>query len=187
MRLSFTLCTLALFVSACQSASQYRGDEHSSYYLPPTGSTLVLNQELTIPAEAVGVYIQDGRVQPASQLRRYYPHCKFDMNTRRTGERKVVPNSFSIVRALQDVAERDAPTMGYAKHSFFIKVADYEQGGSPLGEFTTHMYLQSKTQPDVYQLTCLQWGDLPDDSYLSIADIRRTLGSIFTLEVPPPK
>ena len=57
-------------------------------------------------------------------------------------------------------------------------------GGSP-ETYATHLYLRSARQPDVYQLTCQQWGYPPQGEHVSINDMRRALGTVFTLHTIP--
>jgi hypothetical protein len=47
------------------------------------------------------------------------------------------------------------------------------------------MDLHSDTQPDVFRLTCGQWGYPYDGKHVSVDEMRRALGDVITLHLPP--
>ncbi len=43
------------------------------YHVLPSGSRLILKQELTIPAHSAGVWLQGGRVMSSKDINQYHP------------------------------------------------------------------------------------------------------------------
>jgi len=181
MRKALLVLSLTALLAACQTMS-YQGNERSPYFVVPNDSRVVLTQQLTIAAEEVAVYTQDGRVLPFAEVNKYHPHCKFELYTRRNATRTVAPDEFVVTRALQEeTASAAAGALRYAR--LRLAVIGDEPGGAPLRSFTTRMYLHSDKQPDVYRLSCAQWGYPPFDRHVTIEEIRRALGGVITLQV----
>lgn len=180
------LALLATGSSGCLTG-RYEGDETSPYYLVPAGSRLTLNQEVTIPPDQVGVFLQNGQTLPFAQVSKYYPHCKFEVRTIQAVARPVRPDSFTITRTLQEFSHTVGlePVRVAARFSLGMTIGDLGND-APLQTFATRLYLQSATQPDVYRLSCGQWGYQPRDRHVTIAEIRRALGPVFTLDLAKP-
>jgi hypothetical protein len=181
MRKASLLLSLAALLAGCQTMSYY-GDERSPYFVVPGDSRVVLTQQLTIPAEEVSVYLQDGRLMPFAQVNKYHPHCKFEVYTRGATTRTVAPDEFVVTRALQE--ESPSAALGM-RHYAGLRMSSIgsQPGGMPLRTFTTRMYLRSADQPDVYRLSCAQWAYPPYDRHVTIEEIRRALGEVITLQV----
>ena len=47
--------------------------------------------------------------------------------------------------------------------------------------YATMLYLHSERQNDVYRMTCQHWEEIRDGRYLSVAQMRKAMGEIFTL------
>ena len=181
MRKALLLLSLTALVAACQTMSYY-GDERSPYFVVPRDSRLALTQALTIPAEEVSVYLQDGRLLPFAEVNKYYPHCKFEVYTRGATTRTVAPDKFVVTRSLQEESLSAAAGMRHYARLRMAVTGD-QPGGAPLRSFTTRLYLRSAKQPDVYRLSCAQWGYPPFDRHVTIEEIRRALGEVITLQV----
>jgi len=182
MRKLFAAFCCVTLITACQTLSD-KGNENSPYYVMPPDSRAVLHRELQIPGDDVSVFIQDGRVMPFSEVRKYYPHCKFELYTRRTEARAVMPDDFRVTRTVREEAHSaGSGLLQLARLSFGI-FADFDNGGPTLIAFVTRMYLRSEKQPDIFRLTCAQWGHLPDDGHVTIAEMRRALGELITLHI----
>jgi len=158
-------------------------DEHSEFTRIPPGSTLKLNQSIDIAPNSLSVFMQYGRIKPYSAINKYYPHCKFELYTLSENARTVLPDTFKIVRVMD---ETDMSALRPAMYASLLTVDGSSDGGSSIVSFTTSMYLKSKTQSDVYRLTCMHWDDLNESRYLSIAEMRKAMGKIFTLTVRKP-
>jgi hypothetical protein len=181
---ALVLCVAAL-LSACSTA-RYQGDESSPYYVIPTGTRVVLKQALTIPPEQVGVYIQNGKVLPWPEVNAYYAHCKFELRDRKDTEQNVNPDEFIVTRVVQDVVHMvNWGRWQTAGVSMGIRVGDMD-GGASVRTYATYIYLGSDRQPRVFRLGCGHWA-YPGTRYaehLSIAQMRKALGDLVTLELP---
>lgn len=180
-----TALALALLISACQTAA-WQGDENSPYYLVPPGSRLVLNRAITVPAHDAGVYIQNGEVARSFwRVKPYHPYCALDLRRRLDTPQPVQPDEFTITRVSQETV--------YSVHADFTRhaglpamhVADAVQdGGASYQIYATVMTLRSERQPDVQRLTCAQWQYPPLQRHVTINEMRKTLGDLFTLRLP---
>jgi len=77
-----------LALAACSSAVK---DPDSYLYSIPVGSTLILNKEITIPANRARRYFQNGKAVCKKDIDIYYPHCSLLMNTLVDYERVIKP------------------------------------------------------------------------------------------------
>jgi hypothetical protein len=169
-------------LAGCLGAS-YVGNENSPYYLVPVGSRLTLHRALTIPGDQVAVFLQDGRLISSGGVRTLYPHCKFEVRRIATSARSVRPDEFIVTRVTQELVHSvDAGTLRYAS-ALRTRGVSTDGDGPSLQAFATYLYLASDRQPDVFRLGCGQWGYMPRDRHVTIAEIRRTLGDVFTLRV----
>ena len=152
--LLLTVCALAL--SGCQSGA--RNDVNSPYYRIPSGSKLILNQELNIPEGQAHIRFSQGR--PVGGNSGYTVSCRFDV--RNLGPRVVHPDSFLITRVENPQEWISQPTT-----MLFSKI----------------FYLQSASQPDVLDLNCQEWNDPLMGRDISVPEVREALGDYFTLEL----
>lgn len=181
---------LVLTLVACQT-TRYDGDESSPHFAPPAGTRVMLNRELTIPPEQVSVMLQNGQVVRPAEVNTYYPHCKFEVRRRLDVPQTVKPGEFLVTRVERNLLHGvDAGTARYARVSVGIGIG-INMGGGVSGDgpsvqtYATRMNLRSDTQPDVFRLTCGQWGYPYDGEHVSINGMRRALGDIITLRLPP--
>lgn len=168
---------LILELAACVT---HPYDEHSEFTRISPGSSLRLNQDIHIAANSLAVFMQDGIVEPYSAIDKYYPHCKFELYTLSENARIVKPDTFEIVRVMDETDMSSLQPAMYAS----LKTADGNSDGGPsVVSFATSMYLKSKTQSDVYRLSCMHWALINESRYLSIAEMRKAMGNVFTLTV----
>lgn len=171
--LQLTLLNL-LIICLASCAYQAPKDINSSYYVPPVGSKLRLHSALIIPANDTQIRIQYGKVISSSwDLDAYYPNCNFELRKRAEVARTIQPDTFIISRVTRD-------TENVMLHSPRV-VASSSGDGAPSVDYITIMDLSSARQPDVMRLTCQHWEDPSDSYHLSIKQIRKTLGELFTL------
>lgn len=182
------LAALAIALSACQSPS-YLGNENSPYYPVPAGSRLALERELIIPPEQLAVYIQNGRVLPNVEVQHLYPFCKFELERLANQARRTAPDEIVVVRTVQEISQGAVALAGpllLARNSLHRLLIDSDGGpsGPSIQSFSTRMDLRSQKQPDIFRLTCAQWGYPGVDRHVTIGEIRRTLAGVFTLRLP---
>jgi len=186
MRVMLIPLAIVALLSGCQTVS-YEGNENSPYYVVPAGSRLTLNRELTIPARELGVFLQDGRVPPSTEVKHYYPYCRFELYSLSDQARTVMPDELTIVKSVQHMMDGTTGAVGpvlYAQLSFGLRAnMSGDHGGPSIHVFATRMDLRSAKQPDIFRLVCAQWGYPATDRHLTIAEIRRALGELSTLHL----
>ena len=151
-------------------------------YVEVLGGSVVLKQELTVPAGYGRVFLQRGEVVTLRTLDRYFPSCNFEVrDVFETKSQTIRADSFIITRA--DMGLESLVRSGPVMLASLIMVDS--DGGSPMRMYELDMRIQSKRQPDVIKLTCR--GALDDISSVdpvSIPDIHTALGKYATFKLP---
>ena len=179
------LVVTTLLLASCQSM-RYEGDENSPYYTLPTGTRVLLKQALAISPEKVGVYIQNGKVKPWSEIDHYHAHCKFEVRKRKDTEQQVQPDEFVVTRVVEDIVH--SVRWGHwqvADTTLGMRVSD-QSGGPSLWTYATYMYIASDRQPHVFRLGCghSAYPGTREAVHLSITQMRKALGDLITLQLP---
>ncbi len=147
---------------------------------------VVLNETLTIPANAATVRLQYGRVVPFNGVQEQDPFCIFEINTVAEGEQTVRPGGFAITRAYRSIET-------FAGLPVFPFIPTMKVGFSLDGDGSpSHIYYKTVFQlaaPDqpVRALSCMSNQMAPGIGimrHLSPAEIRQALGKLITLETP---
>lgn len=163
-----------MLLSACSQPAVHKFD--SPFYKIPVDSTLVLNQDITIPANQARALIQYGKVVTRKQVDQYAPSCEFEVLTLKDTDQVIHPDRFRIKKLSKDIQFSSRPVM-YASRILMAV------GESKMVAYNTVMYLESQQQPDVYRMSCLYWTDEPMDNHLTKNQISKALGDIFTLDI----
>ena len=152
-------------------------DENSFTYSIPVGSLLTLNQRVTIASNHGRIYFQNGKTTNENKINIYYPHCSLTVNTILQKEHAIHPSTFEITKIIDDEE--------YAQGYMLFASSDIHLGspGPLITGLVTYYHLKSLTEPDVRTLECIQWNSLYENKHLSITDIRKSLGDIFTLKI----
>ena len=190
MRVTVFVIGLAAALAACQTA--YQGNEESPYYVVPAGSHLILNKELNFDPDRVSVYVQNGKILHLSEMQKYDPFCKFELNHLVSTARTIAPDEMSVTKALQ---EHSYDTVSQAGRLHYVRLAlpliaqsgSFNQGGPSMQSYVVRMDLRSEKQPEIFRMTCIRWSPYPGGyryEYPSITEIRRTLSPLFTLRTP---
>lgn len=186
MRNKIACAAAAALLAGCQTS--YVGDENSPYYAPPPGSRLVLNQELRVPAGKLAVYIQNGRVMQDVEVQHYYPFCKFELAENSSTARPVQPDQMIITRSAQTrvkgATALAAPVVVAGGPGMRLSSL-FDDDRPTYQSFSTRMDLRSEKQPEIFRLSCAVWDTPSIGNYVTIAQMRRTLGDVFTLQLPP--
>ncbi len=163
-----------IILISCNSTS---GISVVTSYAP--NAKLILNQNLTIPANTTGVYIQGGRVVTAAERDQYHPNCRLIVNDLKDTTQEVKADEFTITRILfnEDYVSRPMPR--YASAGNLIMIAD---GGASPQDYASIFYLSSTRQPNVTELVCTHWEDPPVANHLTLKQIQTTLGEIINLK-----
>jgi hypothetical protein len=175
-----TLFFLASLV-ACQQMPVT--DESSPNYLPPSGSLLVLNQDISVPPNQAGVYLQYGKIVPEKLINSYEANCKFEVRNVASNYRKVSPDEFVITKAQRETEVVLSQPIQYASVRIGIGMGVGMDGGPMAEIYTTTYYLHSTKQPQVLYLTCQHWDEPTFGHYLKLDQIRQALGDIMTIRI----
>lgn len=151
-------------------------DQNSYLYSVPEGSTLTLNKEITIPANLARRFFQNGNPVLKKNINIYYPHCSLLMNTLVDYDRIIQPTSFEIYRVMDDheLAQR---------YIYYASNVMMDMDGPSIVGYASYYYLRSASVPDVRSLECVQWNDPANVEYLSINEVKKSLGEYFTLTI----
>ena len=163
-----------LTLTACSSAPVK--DPDSYLYSVPVGSKLILNKEITIPANLARRYFQNGRAVLKNEINIYYPHCSLLMNPLVNYERVIKPTVFEIYKVVDDEDYVQLPV--YLASRFLSNV-----DGSTIMAYASLYYLRSTDDSDVRSLECAQWDDPVNVEYLSINQVKKSLGGYFSLQI----
>jgi hypothetical protein len=186
-----------IFVAGCQT-TDYTGDETSYRYRIPVGSTLTLNQPLTIPADRRSIYVFRGKVVIYKDVDIYYPHCQFRLNKIANHVRKVKPDTFIVTKiSVWEDYHAQGP-LRFADANIYTGVgtdagasgrvvvgAGSGGGGPSIIKRATVISLQSGSQPEVQEIVCAHWGDRGDFYFndMAIKEMRDALGNVFTINL----
>jgi hypothetical protein len=182
---SITISVLALLLVGCQTTS-YEGNEKSPFYLVPVGSTMKLTRDLTIPANQVAVYLQGGEVIPSNRINQYYPHCKFELHRRLDTPQAVPPDSFEITKVVQEIGHSVASggqQVARMSVGIGINIGLSGSDGGSLQAYSTRLTLHSARLPQVFRLSCGQEALPHEGEHVTINEMRKVLGGVFTLEL----
>jgi len=172
------IALLIIFPLLTLSCDQHAIKNEQSYtYSITVGSTLTLNQKINIGANLGRTFFQYGKITAEKNINIYYPHCSITVNTIRSHEHIISPTNFEIIKVING-EEYAQGYMLFADNN--LKLAS---DGPLISGLVSYYYLQSTDEPDVRTLECIQWDSLYENNYLSISEIRKSLGSIFTLQL----
>lgn len=161
---------LLLLLTACQVLDE---DGSRSGQVPP-GSVVELHQDVTIPSDQAGVFIQG---TPIGDRYRHDAACRLELRTVAPEPRTVRADRFNIERVnrTSELFSRRATDLQPARFYPF-------RDGPHLLTFTTYLYLSSERQPDVSRLVCahLQSSD-QNPRHLTAGEMRTVLAPIMSL------
>lgn len=109
------------------------------------------------------------------------PHCIVELNTVRAEPQRIDPDTFIIVRVQRSISELAAAS------GFFIRAAFASDTRPTQMFYKTTFTLKSDKQPGVLRMICQSdqyAAGMGIPRHLSVPEIRRALGNIFTLELP---
>lgn len=162
---------ITLLAAGCQTTAH---DPNSPYFLVSAGSRLVLNEPLTIPASRASVFIQDGKIiSTLNGVNQYYPYCRLETNTVRDSATRIAPDTFIVTRANRRI--------DYVGIDVQFALVGGDDAGTGFWTPVTSLSLHSATQPDVRSLACQYWDYPARARHVTLAEIRATLATVFTL------
>lgn len=176
----FALFTLTVVLTACQSAylTDGRPNENSPLFEVPVGSTVVLEQELIVPAYQQDIFLQDGKAFDFSTVNKWRPYCALSLHAQTKQPKAMQADTFVVRKVsrqlLFQLAGRPVQVAG---------ITDGSDGFQSWRVNAAVMELSSGRQPDVVKLTCAAWGLPPDVTYVTLAAIRGALGGVVSLHL----
>lgn len=167
---------LAIILSGCESMAKLAA--LPSPYSLPSGSTLSINRDLTIEPNSVSVWLQLGKLVNRKEVDLDQPNCHFEMYTLKSVAQTIYKDDVTITRF---VNRNEYVSNG---NVMYASLADADDGGGPMAEiFRTEIYLKSTKQPDLYRLSCEEWNNLFNGTYLTVDQIQQALGDIATFQL----
>ncbi|MDZ7752303.1 MAG: hypothetical protein U5S82_11675 [Gammaproteobacteria bacterium] len=184
------LTAVVVFLAGCAAIAPDHLEGDSRYAIP-AGSTLMLNEAIELPGRGDLLYLQHGRTLRFSSVQEVYPHCYIETRQRPEGPLRVVPTTFTITEVGRSFHFSWLPPGGPGGIMPTSGGGSGGDGGSALSQwfYVTRMSLRpAEPSVDVYRLTCLAdrldaSGPETERHHLTVAQIRETLGDIFTLEI----
>jgi len=146
---------VVLIVALVGCASTH--DVDSRYFSIPSGSKLILHQDLNVPSGKAHINIQHGRT--AAGLDNWTVGCELEV--RKLGPGVVTADAFIIRRAEVSREWINRPSTM---------------------RFYRTMYLKSDTQPNVMNMECQYWAYPLHGDEIPVADMREALGDIASFE-----
>lgn len=184
MARALMLMVVVVLLGACQTS--YLGNEDSPYYKVPVGSRLILNNDIAIPPYKAGAYIQGGLILPLSQVNKYYPHCKFEVLKIREAPQTIKADTFVIDKVVQEITDTvDTGRLRLAGIGIGINIGASD--GPSVQAYATRLNLHSDRQPEVFRLSCGQWAYPNQGQQVTINEMRKALGNLFTLQLASPR
>jgi len=177
-RIGVLLVSTAVVLAGCATPVM---NENAAGYRLPVGTTLVLQQDLAVPAGHARVFLQQGRVVEKHRLDIYRPHCNFEQRTVSDGTARIAADRFTVtaVSMGEDFVVQRRPLV-YAA----LRLVGDDDSPSMVNRYFHHA-LESVRQPDVMRLTCHGGFDLPGVAQLpTLADMRAALGETVVIERP---
>ena len=177
------LLILPIF-SACQPGDTR--PESSYYSTLPIGSSIILHRPLVVEVENFVVKIQKGKQAPKIGPFAFDPWCEFSLRERNMKAYTIQPATFTITRVVVHssaiLAQTPSSILVAGTGSQWHHLAN---GSAPWIQHYTDMYLTSKTETDVYLLSCQYTANQPATEYsLSVEEIIQTLTPLVTIERP---
>lgn len=174
-------CVLAAVLTGCQTLE----DSNAAYHQISEGSTLVLNQQLLIPAGSARISIQHGEVRPHGLVNEFYPYCEFEVRQVKPTAQAVEPDEFLIHRVKRRTYDVGLSPGTVA--SLGLSIGFSGADGPRQTFYATVLYLHSEAQRNVLKLTCeSNQRTFPGVIYarhLTVRDIKQALEPMLTLRM----
>lgn len=166
------LLAVVLLLYACQTLDDAG---QAGTYRIPSGTVIDLHQDLIIPRDQAGVYIQG---TPIGDRYHYDATCRLEVRSVNGLPREVKADQFTV-----DTVSREWDFYSGRGSSGALQASLFSGDGCPcLLYYATYIYLRSERQPDVFRLVC---GHLQDSAsgprHLTAEEIRTTLSPVMTL------
>ncbi len=171
----FILIALLMLVSTAGMAAETGSKDETI----SRGWQLILNQDIRIPEQSAGIYLQNGKVKSESEIDLYYPNCRLEVRDLHNKPQTIKADTFIVYRV--NWIEEDV-----LLHSNLYAASGIIQVSSPTADdYITTLDIRSEQQSNVTRLICRHWEDPTGFAeHLTLRQIRSALGEIFTLTPP---
>jgi hypothetical protein len=171
---------LVALLAGCETA--YKDgvpNERSTAFWVPVDSKLVLHRGVEIPPYQHAAYLQGGKLLPWYEVNLYAPYCALAVQAPLEAAKRVGPDEFVVRRVShRSLFMLAAGPLLHAARGRLREGMTYEV-------VATVMAIHSDRQPEASALTCASWGLPQGMTYVTVEQIRRTLGAYMTLELAP--
>ncbi|MBT8120637.1 MAG: hypothetical protein KJN89_13070 [Gammaproteobacteria bacterium] len=157
----YLLLLSAVTISAC--STMHSSDPDSLYFQIPAGSTLSLNQKLTIPGNDTHAVVQQGKEIKDRDKNEYAINCRVDV--KEFGVRTLEPEDFKVTRTEDG--------QNWISHPSIMR-------------FYTEVYLSSSRGTDIIKMVCQEYGSQNDRNF-TVAEMQQALGDILTFKFATEK
>ena len=185
MKSGFWFSAIAFILAGCGKLVTVQPDPDSRYYLPPVGTLVRVNEELTVPARWARVFLQRGDTVAYADVNRYHPSCNFELYAVKETPQSIKPGSFTVINVQRGTEEivRHRP-IHYASRGL-LAYSGSGSGGQYMIMHTVRMRLESEEQPGMYMLTCRGGlDDPPNAREPSINEMGMALGDKASMILP---
>ena len=146
----------ALLLSSCQSMNS--SDPDSLLFNIPKGSTLSLNNQITLSHSVTHGVIQAGKEITDDEREFYDINCRLDFE--KFGPRTIKPEIFTITRTEDGYNWVSQPS---------------------IMRFYTEVYLVSSKNTDIIKMVCQVYGSVTDYNF-TVAEMQTALGDFITIK-----
>lgn len=152
MKRFLSIFLLTFFITGYTASAVAEGNNAPIYKIK-AGTKFVLKKDITIPARDAHVDLQDGKITKYSDMDKYAPNCRFEVNTR--GAQTIKPATFTVAKVKQNNI-----LVTYGTINYLVKFE-----------------LQSD-DPNIRSISCGAWGS-NSDGYITISEMQQAVGNYF--------
>jgi hypothetical protein len=177
-RMSMLLVVSTVTLGACAAPVV---DENSTYYRLPVRTTVVLQQDLPVPAGHARVFLQYGKVVEQRHLKPYQASCNFEQREVSDGSAVIKADRFTVtaVSSGEDYVVQGSPLI-YAGW----QMSGFNDSVSMVNAYVRYE-LSSPNQPQVMRLTCHGGFDFQGRAQPpSLTEINAAVGEAVKFELP---
>jgi hypothetical protein len=179
--LASVACLTVVALSGC-SGSISQALERTGQVVP-SGSRLILHQNLEVRPGRDRVSIQGGKVFKFGSPSLGKPLCRLIIDDFDQTSRTIAPGEF-LVKRVSFYNEDWTYTTGLRLQLATLYLSGGTSGGPTWMVYWTIMHLRSASQPRVKTLRCGELNDPTIARPLTVEQVRATLGNLATLETP---
>lgn len=178
----FILPILCFILSSCVVAPV--GNKTGFFADIPAGSTLTVNQPLTIAANEVRASLQFSKQLRMQELDKWEPYCQLVVKTLIRKEKHIPAIDFRITRIVRD--EEPFTRLKKSRKMMIASSDDklsflYSSNNSYTWLIKTYMYLESDEYPDIYRMVCGQVWDGYSSRRLYMSEFEEAVGDFISI------